>query len=60
MKRLPGLIVVIWATGLIAGLEAYALSQGVNGTFFSVSVAAIVALGAGFAGFQVNDWWRRR
>lgn len=29
----------------IAGIEAYALSQGINGTALTTSVAAIAALG---------------
>jgi cytochrome c-type biogenesis protein CcmE len=54
MKRLPALIVVMWAAALIAALQLYALSQGVDGTLFSVSVAAIAALAAGFAGFKIK------
>ncbi len=54
MKRLPALIAVMWTALLIAGLDLYALSQGVNGTLFSASIASIAALGAGFAGFKVG------
>ena len=54
MKRLPALIAVIWAATLIAGLDLYALSQGINGTLYSASIAAIAALAAGFAGFHVK------
>lgn len=54
MKKLPALIMLMWAAGLIAALQLYALSQGVNGTLFSVSVATIAALAAGFAGFRVG------
>ncbi len=54
MKRIPALIAVMWAALLIAGLDLYALSQGVNGTLYSVSVASIAALAAGFAGFRLR------
>ena len=54
MKRLPALIMLMWAAGLIAALDIYALSQGVNGTLFSASIATIAALGAGFAGFRIG------
>ena len=54
MKRLPALIAVMWAAFLIAGLDLYALSQGVNGTLFSASIAAIAGLAAGFAGFRIG------
>jgi hypothetical protein len=45
---------LMWAAFLIAALDLYALSQGINGTLFSVSVASIAALGAGFAGFKIK------
>ena len=54
MKKLPALIAIMWAAFLIAALDLYALSQGVNGTLFSASIATIAALGAGFAGFRVG------
>ena len=54
MKKLPALIMLMWAAFLIAGLDLYALSQGVNGTLFSVSVATIAALAGGFAGFRIK------
>ena len=54
MKKLPALIMLMFCAFLIAVLDLYALSQGVNGTLFSVSVATIAALGAGFAGFRVG------
>jgi hypothetical protein len=54
VKKLPALIMLMWAAALIAGMDIYALSQGVNGTLFSVSVATIAALGAGFAGFRIG------
>ena len=54
MRKLPALIMLMWAAFLIAALDLYALSQGINGTLFSVSVASIAALGAGFAGFKIK------
>jgi len=54
MKKLPALIMVAWAAFLIAVLELYALSQGVNGTYFSLSLGAIGMLAGGFAGFKIK------
>jgi hypothetical protein len=54
VKRVPALIAIMWAATLIAGLDLYALSQGINGTLYSVSVASIAALAAGFAGFKIK------
>lgn len=54
MKKLPALIMLMWAAFLIAALDLYALSQGVNGTLFSASIATIAALAASFAGFRVG------
>ena len=53
-KKLPALIMLMWAATLIAVLDVYALSQGVNGTLFSASIATIAALAASFAGFKVG------
>lgn len=54
MKRLPALILLAWVAFLITVMQLYALSQGVNGTLFSVSVATVAALGAGFAGIRIG------
>lgn len=54
MKRLPALIMLMWVALLITVMQLYALSQGVNGTLFSVTVASLAALGAGFAGFRIG------
>lgn len=54
MKKLPALIMLMWVAFLIVALDLYALSQGVNGTLFSLSVATLAALGAGFAGFRIG------
>jgi len=54
MKRLPALIAIAWVALLITVMQVYALSQGIDGTLFSVSVATVAALGAGFAGFRVG------
>ncbi len=54
MKRLPALLMLAWVALLIAVMQIYALSQDVNGTLFSVSVATLAALGAGFAGFRIG------
>lgn len=54
MKKLPALISVSLAMFLISVLELYALSKGVNGTFFSLSVGAIGMLAGGFAGFRIK------
>ena len=54
MKRLPALILLIWVASLITVLDLYALSQGVNGTLFSATLATLAALGAGFAGFRIG------
>ena len=54
VKKLPALISVSVAMFLIAALELYALNQGVNGTFFSLSVVEIGMLAGGFAGFRIK------
>ena len=54
MKRLPALVMLMWVAFLITGMQVYALSQDVNGTLFSLSVATLAALGAGFAGFRIG------
>lgn len=54
MKKLPALIMLMWAAFLITVLELYALSQGINGTYFSLSLGAIGMLAGGFAGFKVR------
>lgn len=54
MKKLPALALLIFCAACITILDLYALSRGVNGTLFSVSVATIAALGAGFAGFGIG------
>lgn len=54
MKRLPALIMLMFAATCITVLQLYALSQGVNGTLYSVSVGSIAALAAGFAGFRLG------
>ncbi len=54
MKRLPALIMLMFAAACITVMQLYALSQGINGTLFSVSVATVAALGAGFAGFGIG------
>ncbi len=45
---------VAWAAFLITVMQVYALSQGVNGALFSVSVATVAALAAGAAGFRIG------
>ena len=60
MKGVPGLIAVMWGATLIAILDLYALSQGINGTLYMASIATIAALVSGFAGFKLKDWWRKR
>ena len=54
MKRLPALIAIVTSAVLITVMQVYALSQGIDGTLFSVSVATVAALGAGFAGFRIG------
>ena len=54
MKRVPALIAIVSSASLITVMQIYALSQGIDGTLFSVSVATVAALGAGFAGFRVG------
>ena len=54
MKRVPALIAVVWAALLITVLELYALSQGVDGMLFSLSIGAIMTVVAGFAGFRIG------
>ncbi len=54
MKRVPALIMLVWVAFLITALDLYALSQGVNGTLFSATIATLAALGAGFAGFRIG------
>jgi len=53
VKRLSFLLLA-WVALLITVMQIYALSQGLNGTLFSVSVATLAALGAGFAGFRIG------
>ncbi len=52
--KLPVLALLAWAALLITVMQLYALSQDVNGTLFSVSVATVAALAAGAAGFRVG------
>ena len=54
MNKTPALILLAWVAFLITVLDLYALSQGVNGTLFSASIATIAALGGGFAGFRIG------
>jgi len=54
VKKLLPFFLLMWAAFLIAMLDLYALSQGVNGTLFSASIATIAALAASFAGFRVG------
>ena len=44
--------IVLMAIGCLTLLEAVALSQGINGTYFSMIVAAV----AGLAGFQLRPY----
>ena len=44
--------IVMMAIACLTALEAIALSQGINGTFFSIIVATI----AGLAGFQLKPY----
>ncbi len=50
----------MYVATLITILDLYALSQGINGTLFAATIASLAALGAGFAGFKLSDWWRKR
>ena len=43
------MIIKLWGMSLIAGLEAFALSQGIDGTLFSLVIAGI----SGLAGYQI-------
>ena len=54
MKRLPALIMLMWAAFLITVLDLYALSQGIDGTLLIATVGALSALAAGFAGFRIG------
>jgi len=54
VSKLPALAMLAWVALLITVMQIYALSQGLNGTLFSVSIATLAALGAGFAGFRIG------
>jgi len=53
-QTVPAIIVVI--VGIVGAvvLDLYALSQGVNGTLFSATLAFIGMLVGGFCGFTIK------
>ena len=47
----------------ITKMQMHALSHGVDGTLYMLSIGAVAGLVAGFCGFslkEVFDWWKGR
>lgn len=62
-KLLCTTVVLVAGITAITTMQLYALSQGVNGTLFSLSLVVIGGLVAGFCGFKLKDaldWWKGR
>ena len=56
-------LVLVTGVAAITTMQLYALSQGVDGTLFSLTLVVIGGLVAGFCGFSIRealDWWKAR
>ncbi len=53
---IPAACVIIVATICLTTIQLVALHYGINGTMRLMTVTAIGALAAGFAGFKISDW----
>ena len=54
-------LVLIVGIAAITTMQLYALSQGINGTLYSLSLVVVGGLIAGFGGFSLKEalsWWK--
>lgn len=62
-KLLCMTLVLVAGIASITTMQLYALSQGINGTLYSLSLMMVAVLVAGFCGFRIKDvfdWWKGR